>query len=65
MELPFKFTGTNGAARILKASPPTVHSLVDRGELPCERTETGRRIFRVKDVVALAEKRAEIPKASR
>jgi DNA-binding transcriptional MerR regulator len=56
-------TSTTGAATRLKCSPPTVHSLVERGELPCRRTETGQRIFRIEDVEKLAMKRKALRSA--
>ena len=52
-------TGTTGAASRLRVSPPTVHSLVDRGLLPCRRTENGVRIFLIEDVEKLAMSRAK------
>ncbi len=49
---------TTGASHKLGVSAPTVHALVERGVLRCQRTATGQRIFRAADVDKLAAERA-------
>jgi hypothetical protein len=58
-----KFLGASGAAKILGVSIATVHALCDRQQLPCERTDTGRRVFRLEDVQKVAAQRAGIAPA--
>jgi hypothetical protein len=47
------------AARILLVGERGTRVLADRGELPCERTPSGIRIFRRGDVERLAAERAK------
>jgi hypothetical protein len=49
-------TGT--VARALRVSPEGVRYFVRVGQLPCERTVEGRRLFQVHDVQRLAGQRA-------
>ena len=48
------YCGTTQASKILGCSEPHVRQLADTGVLPCVRTESGRRMFCVGDVDALA-----------
>ncbi|WP_224369026.1 MerR family DNA-binding transcriptional regulator [Hyalangium versicolor] len=53
------------AARLLGLTADMVRVLHRRGQLPAERTETGRRLFRRSDVEALAAERARTGKKGR
>ena len=45
------------ASRILKCTPPTVINLFKRGELPAIQTGSGMRLFNMRDVIELAQRR--------
>lgn len=54
-----KFVTTGTVARALEVSSPTVIAWAKRGDLPVVRLANGHRIFRWRDVEALAARRAE------
>lgn len=47
------------AARILQLTPDGVRHLANAGKLPCQTTQTGRRIFRRSDVESLLKTRKQ------
>ncbi len=56
-----QFIGTKSAAELLQQSEPTVRRRSNDGELACQRTETGRRLFRLEDVMRLVASDAQKP----
>lgn len=51
--------GTTDVALRLGCSPENVRALERAGKLPCERTPSGRRVFRTEDVERLATEREQ------
>jgi excisionase family DNA binding protein len=50
---------TSRVAHLLQCSEHTVRSKADRGEIPCVRTSTGARLFRLADIQRTARQRGD------